>query len=101
MRLEKWELTVQVESPVDFLSLAHHGCELRNFFQAHDLDGYFCMLSGPTYENLIKHFWVRVEVYDVHAAKMEEHEKVLIDPSLEGKSKEQLGFKHFTCTEIR
>jgi len=26
MRLEEWELTVQVESPVDFLSLAHHGC---------------------------------------------------------------------------
>ena len=56
MRLEEWELTVQVESPVDFLSLAHHGCELRNFFQDQDLDGYFCRLSGPTYENLIKHF---------------------------------------------
>jgi len=34
MRLEEWELTVQVESPVDLLSLAHHGCELKNFFQA-------------------------------------------------------------------
>jgi len=32
---------------------------------------------------------------------MEEHEKVLIDPSLEGKTKEQLGLKPFTCTEVR
>jgi len=101
MRLEESELAVQVESPVDFLSLAHHGCELRNFFQAQDLDGYFYMLSVPTYENLIKHFWVRVEVYDVHAVNVEEHEKVLIDPSLKGKTKEQLGLKPFTCTKIR
>jgi len=71
----------------DFLSLAHHGCELRNFFQAQNLDGYFCMLIGATYENLIKCFWVRAEVYDVHAAKMEEHEKVMIDPNLEGKTR--------------
>ena len=63
------------------------------------------MLSGPTYENLIKHLWVRDEVYDVHAAKMEEHEKVLIDPSLEGKTREQLGLKTFIacilCLNIR
>jgi len=32
---------------------------------------------------------------------MEEHEKVLIDPSLEGKTREQLGLKPFTCTMIR
>ena len=45
------------------------------------------MLIGATYENLIKCFWVRAEVYDVHAAKMEEHEKVMIDPNLEGKTR--------------
>jgi len=32
---------------------------------------------------------------------MEEHEKVLIDPTLEGKTREELGLKPFTCTEIR
>jgi hypothetical protein len=26
MKLEEWELTVQVENPVDFISLAHRGC---------------------------------------------------------------------------
>jgi hypothetical protein len=56
MKLEEWELTVQVENPVDFISFAHHGCELRNFFHAQDLDDYLCMLNGPTYENLVKHF---------------------------------------------
>jgi len=32
---------------------------------------------------------------------LEEHKKALIDPTLEGKTKEQLGLKPFTCTEIR
>jgi len=32
---------------------------------------------------------------------MEEHEKVVIDPSLEGKTREQLDLKPFICTEIR
>jgi len=32
---------------------------------------------------------------------MEEHEKVLIDPSLEEKTREQLGLKPFICTKIR
>jgi len=92
--------TVQVESPIDFLSLAHHGCELRNYFHSQGLDDYFCIFSGPTYVNLNKYFWIRAKIYDSHAAKMEEHEKVLIDPSLEGRTKEQLGMKSFTCTEI-
>jgi len=38
MSLEEWELNVQVESPVDFISLAHHGCELRRYYHAQDLD---------------------------------------------------------------
>ena len=101
MSLEEWELNVQVENPVDFISLAHHGCELGNYYQAQDLDDYFFMLNGPSNLNLVKHFWVRAEIYDLHAAKLEEHEKVLIDPTLEGKTREQLGLKPFTCTEIR
>ena len=56
MSLEEWELTVQVENPVDFKSLAHHGCELRHFYQTQDLDDYFFMLNGLSYENLVRHF---------------------------------------------
>jgi len=32
MSLEEWELTVQVESPVDFTSLAYHGCNIKEFY---------------------------------------------------------------------
>ena len=37
MSLEEWQLNVQVESPVDFISLAHHGCDLRRFYETHQL----------------------------------------------------------------
>jgi len=30
---------------------------------------YFGVLNGPTYEELVKYFWVRSEVYDRKAAK--------------------------------
>jgi len=59
------------------------------------------MLNGPTYVNLIRHFWVRASVYDKHAAKLEMEEKVLIDPSLAGKSREEMGLEPFVDTEIR
>jgi len=58
------------------------------------------MLLGQGW-NLVKHFWVRAGIYDSHAARLEEHEKVLIDPTMEGKTREQLGVKPFICTEIR
>jgi len=101
MKLEGWQLIVQVENPVDFISLAHHGCEFRNFVNSQDLNGYFKMLNGPTYENLVKYLWFRAEIYDLHAARLEEHEKVLIDPTLEGKTREELVLRPFTCIEIR
>jgi len=52
MSLEEWELNVQVENPVDLLSLAHHGCDLRGIYQAHDLMDYFGML------NVVCLYWV-------------------------------------------
>ena len=59
------------------------------------------MLNGPIYESLVKHFWVRASVYDKKAAKLEEDQKVLIDPSLEGKSRQEMGLEPFVDTEIR
>jgi len=58
------------------------------------------MLNGPTYENLVRYFWVKAEIYDKHTARMEEHEKVLIDPRFGGKTREELGLKPFPVTEI-
>jgi len=101
MSLEEWELNVQVENPVDFISLAYHGCELRDIYQAQDLEDYFGMFNGPTYLSVIRHFWVRVQVYDMKAAQLELDEKILLDPSLQGKTREEIGLEPFRGTEIR
>jgi len=56
MSLEEWDLNVQVERLVDFISLAHHGCDIRSYYEAQGLMEYFSMLNGPTYENPVRHF---------------------------------------------
>ena len=101
MSLEEWELNVQVESYVDFISLVHHDCQLRDIYHAQDLDDYLGILNGPTYMNLVRHLCVRAQVYDRKAAQLEMDEKVLIDPSLQGKTREEMSLEPITCTEIR
>jgi hypothetical protein len=101
MSLEEWELNVQTENPVDFTSLAYHGCDMRSYYEAQSLMDYFIMLNGPTYTNLVRHFWVRAQVYDRKAAQPKMDEKVLIDPTLAGKSRKEMGLEPFTVTEIR
>jgi len=61
---------------VDFTSLIKNGCNIVDFYEAQALGPYFSMLNGPTYESLVKHFWVRASVYDKHAAKLEERKWV-------------------------
>jgi len=85
--LEEWDLHVQTERPVDFTSLALNGCNIEEYYESQDFIHYFNMLNGPTYENLIINFWVRASVYDKHTAQQEMDEKILIDPSLAGKSR--------------
>jgi hypothetical protein len=91
-------LKIQMENPVDFTSLAHHGCDIRSYYETQGLMEYFNMLNGPTYMTLVRHVWVRAHVYDRNAAKLEETEKVLIDPSLKGKKREEMGLEPFRCT---
>jgi len=73
---------------VDFISLAHYGCDIISYYEAQGLMDYFNMWNGPTYENLVRDLWVRGHVYDKKVAKLEETDKVLNDPTLEGKSRE-------------
>jgi len=54
-----------------------------------------------TYVTLVKDFWVRAEVYDVDAAKDEELKAVIRDPSLRGKTRQEMGLESFRQTEIR
>ena len=84
MSLEEWELNVLVENLMDLLSLAHHGCDLRGIYQAQ-----------------VRHFWVRAQIYDLKASQLEMDEKVVIDPSLEGKTREEMGLEPFRREEIR
>ena len=84
---------VQVESPVDFASLKRNRMNLESLMEAQQMFGYFRMLNGPTYVNLVKDFWVRPEVYDQEAAKLEETQAVSRDPSLKGKSRKDMGLE--------
>lgn len=56
MKITEDELVVQVENPVDFESLKHHKFYLSNYLLHQQLDGYFGMSNGPTYEGLVKYF---------------------------------------------
>jgi len=56
MKLEEGHLTVQVENPVDFVSLTRRDCDVTSYLRYKDLLGYFTMLDGPTYENLVRYF---------------------------------------------
>jgi hypothetical protein len=100
MALEEWDLNIQTENPVDFESLAFHGCDIRSYYEKQDLMDYFDMLNGPTYTTLVRHFWVRALVYDKAASEVEETQKILLDPTLEGKTREEMGLEPFRCVEM-
>jgi len=92
---------VQVESPVDFASLKKNGMNLEAEINVQQMFEYFNMLNGPTYSKLVKDFWIKAEVYDLDAAKDEEDEAVIRDPSLKGKTRQEMGLESFRQTKIR
>jgi len=92
---------VQIESPVDFESLKRNGMNLDALMAAQQMFPYFDMLNGPTYVKLVKEFWVRAEVYDLDAAKVEELQAVTKDASLRGKTRKKMNLGPFRQTEIR
>jgi len=92
---------VQSESLVDFASLKRNGMDLESLITVQEMFPYFEMLNGPTYVTLVKDFWVRAEVYDVETAKEEEIKAVIRDPSLKGKTRQEMGLDSFKQTEIR
>jgi len=94
-------LEVQIESPVDFSSLQRNNMDLESLIAAQELFPYFHMLNGPTYVELVKDFWVRAEVFDEDSSISEEIQAVINDPSLKGKTREEMGLEAFKETEIR
>jgi len=101
MGMKEWQLKIQTENPVDFSSLAYHGCDIQKYYEVQGLMNYFNMLNGPTYKTLISYFWVRASVYDKEASEDEVREKILLDPSLAGKTREEMGLEPFKRTKIR
>jgi len=92
---------VQSESPVDFASLRRNGMNMEPLISVQEMFPYFDMLNGPTYVTLVKDFWARAEVYDLEAALTEEDDIVIRNPTLRGKTREEMGLKSFKQTEIR
>jgi len=97
--LESFE--VQIESPVDFASLKRNKMDLEALITVQEMFPYFEMLNGPTYVTLVKDFWIRAEVYVVEAALDEEDKAMIRNPSLRGKTRQEMGLESFRQTEIR
>ncbi|KEH17503.1 hypothetical protein MTR_0010s0130 [Medicago truncatula] len=94
-------LDVQVEAAVDFGSLERNGMDIKGYFAAQNMMDYFVMLNRLSYENLVKDFWVRAEVFDRKIAEEEEASVVKENPRLKGKSRTEMGLRPFKGTEIR
>jgi len=90
MKIQEHQLKIQVENPVDFMSLMFHRCDIKEFYAAQGWLQYFKLLNGPTYKALVRHFWVKASIYDKKAAKEEERNLVLLYPELAGKTREEM-----------
>ncbi|MCI76529.1 60S ribosomal protein L24, partial [Trifolium medium] len=50
---------------------------------------------------MVKEFWMKAQVFDEVAARMEEEEAIRNDPFLKGKSREEMGLDPFSGTVIK
>ena len=103
MHVEEHQLTLNIESMVDFDTLAFNGedYDVKEFFKHQNWMRYFELLNGPTYGELVKHLWVRAEVFDEEAAELERQQLICEDESKMGLTREQLGLPKFTHPYIQ
>ncbi|MCI69738.1 60S ribosomal protein L24, partial [Trifolium medium] len=50
---------------------------------------------------MVKEFWMKAQVFDNVSARSEEEELIKKDPSLKGKSREEMGLSAFKGTVIK
>ncbi|MCI33644.1 cullin-like protein, partial [Trifolium medium] len=86
---------------VDFESFKVNDFDIEDLFVKQGWKRYFDMLNGPIYSRLVKEFWMKAQVYDELSARLEEEALVRKDPSLKGKSREELGLSIFNGTVIK
>ncbi|MCI20899.1 hypothetical protein A2U01_0042062, partial [Trifolium medium] len=96
------KLDLVMEQPVDFESLRANGFDVKKLFQDQGWLGYFDILNEPVFTQLFKDFWKRCDIITQEEADKEYNRKVAEDPEKNrGKTREELGLKKFTETEIR
>ncbi|MCI15418.1 cullin-like protein, partial [Trifolium medium] len=94
-------LKLRPEKMVDFESLKINGFDFEELFTNQGWKRYFDMPNGPIYTNMVKEFWMKAYVYDKIAARTEEEQLILKDPSLKGKSRAEMGLNTFNGTVIK
>ena len=96
------ELEIIQDSVADFQSLAntegYTDFNVLPLFEAQGWTNYFKMLNGPIYNSLVKHFWLRAEVFDVKAAHEELEQYYIEDESRRAKTRKQVGLPEFKGT---
>ncbi|MCI08337.1 hypothetical protein A2U01_0029413, partial [Trifolium medium] len=94
-------LKLRPERMVDFESLRINDFDIEELFVKQGWKRYFDMLNGPIYTRMVKEFWMKAHVYDEVSARMEEEALIRKDPSLQGKSREEMGLSKFDGTVIK
>src|SRR6266487_711177 len=102
MNLRFEESKLVMERPIDFEALKVNGHDYKEFFIAQGWGHYLDMLNGPIYSNLVFDLWRKSEVVTLADANAELQSLINQNPSAnKGKSREELGLRKFTETEIR
>ena len=78
--IPKKSLRIQVENIGDFGSLERNGIVITYFFARQQWGPFFRMLNGPTYTELVRHFWIKASVFTEKDAKEEEDSMVRSNP---------------------
>ena len=99
--ISKNSLRIQVENIVDFGSLERNEVVITKFFSHQQWGPFFRMLNGPTYTELVRHFWIKASVVTEKEAKEEEISLIRSKPEMKGKSRMEMGLSDFTETEVR
>src|SRR6266487_279047 len=102
MNLRFEESKLVMERPIDFEALKVNGHDYKDFFTEQGWGHYLDMLNGPIYSNLVFDFWRKSEVVTLVDVNAELQRVIDQNPSEnKGKSREELGLRKFTKTEIR
>jgi hypothetical protein len=93
------DLQFAIENPVDFESLRVNGFpEVKDRFERQGLMYYFDVMNGPTYNEIVKEFWMKASI--ITKTKYFERLKQLVKekPELSGKTPAEMGFRPFVST---